>query len=116
MLSKVIAHAETREGAIARLVSALRDYPILGIRTNIPFLIRILEDARFRAGLIDTGFLDGEGAALADDSDADMPEVVRAAIVHHRSIGGGERPNATGRSDERQDARDPWRRLSEWRG
>ena len=56
MLAKVIASGETREIAIARLVAALRDYPILGVRTNIPFLIRVLEHPRFRAGDVDTGF------------------------------------------------------------
>ncbi len=33
--------------AIARLIAALRDFPILGIRTNIPFLLRILEHPQF---------------------------------------------------------------------
>ena len=35
-----------------------------GIRTNIPFLLRILEHPAFRAGDVDTGFLDREGASL----------------------------------------------------
>ena len=40
----------TRDTAIARLSAALRSYPILGVTTNIPFLIRILESAAFREG------------------------------------------------------------------
>ena len=43
LLAKVIAVAETRELARARLTAALRDFPILGIRTNLPFLLRILD-------------------------------------------------------------------------
>ena len=50
MLAKVIASGESRDVALARLAAALRDYPILGIRTNIPFLLRILDHPRFRAG------------------------------------------------------------------
>ncbi len=50
MIAKVIATAENRELAIARLGSALRDFPILGVRTNIPFLLRVLDHARFRGG------------------------------------------------------------------
>ena len=46
--------------AIARLVAALREFPILGIRTNVPFLLRVLDHPRFRAGEIDTGFLDAK--------------------------------------------------------
>ena len=80
MLAKVIASAETRDAAIARLAAALRAFPILGIRTNIPFLLRILEHPRFRAGDVDTGFLDREGAALAEETRA-MPAFVRAAVA-----------------------------------
>ena len=49
---------ETREAARRRAIAALRSFPILGIRTNVPFLIRLLEHPRFVSGDIDTGFLD----------------------------------------------------------
>src|SRR5439155_16306082 len=80
LIAKVIATAETRDHAIARLIAALRAYPILGIRTNIPFLLRVLEHPRFRAGEVDTGFLDGEGSALAAADDLEMPPSVHAAL------------------------------------
>ncbi len=41
LIAKVIATAETRALAITRLVTALKDFPILGVRTNIPYLLRI---------------------------------------------------------------------------
>src|SRR5439155_17257337 len=56
MIAKVIATDETRALALARLTAALRAYPILGIRTNIPFLLSILEHPRFRAGRSTPGF------------------------------------------------------------
>jgi acetyl-CoA carboxylase biotin carboxylase subunit len=65
MLAKVIAWAETRDLAIARLSAALRRFHISGIATNIPFVLAILEHPSFRNGTLDTGFLDREGAALA---------------------------------------------------
>ena len=55
MLAKVIASAETRSLAIARLAAALRAFPILGVRTNVPFLLRILDHPLYRDGRIDTG-------------------------------------------------------------
>jgi acetyl-CoA carboxylase biotin carboxylase subunit len=64
LLAKVIAWAETRDLAIARLSAALGQFVIEGITTNIPFLQRILEHAAFRAGTIDTGFLDRETVDL----------------------------------------------------
>ena len=37
MLAKLIAHGETRDQAIDRATAALRAFPILGVRTNVPF-------------------------------------------------------------------------------
>src|SRR5262249_26823368 len=37
LIAKIIAPAETRTLAAARLVAALRAFPILGVRTNVPF-------------------------------------------------------------------------------
>ena len=58
MIAKVIATAESRDLAIARLIAALRDFHIAGVTTNIPFLQRILALDAFRDGQIDTNFLD----------------------------------------------------------
>jgi acetyl-CoA carboxylase biotin carboxylase subunit len=65
MLSKLIAYAPTRDLAIARLLRALDEYVIGGIRTNLGLFRRILTDADFRAARIDTGYLDRFLAAAA---------------------------------------------------
>ena len=62
LLAKVIAWAETRDLAIARLSAALEQFVIDGITTNIAFVRRVLDHPSFRAGTVDTGFLDREGA------------------------------------------------------
>ena len=64
MIAKVIATAETRPLAINRLAAALRAFDIGGVRTNLSFLVRILELDDFRNGAIDTAFLDRESARL----------------------------------------------------
>ena len=108
LVAKVIAHAETRDLAIARLVAALRAFPILGIVTNIPFLIRVLEHPSFRAGEIHTGFLDQEGAMLAEPADEPMPSFVAAAMA--------AADNASSASSSAPAADwDPWSRLPGWR-
>jgi acetyl-CoA/propionyl-CoA carboxylase biotin carboxyl carrier protein len=58
MLAKVIAHASTREAAIARLQEALRETICLGVTTNIDDLADLLDDARVRSGDMDTALLD----------------------------------------------------------
>jgi acetyl/propionyl-CoA carboxylase alpha subunit len=80
LLAKVIATAETREMATARLLAALRDFPVLGVRTNVPFLVRVLDSPEFRSGQIHTRWLDGEGASLAADPVAQAPEWLPALL------------------------------------
>ena len=75
LLAKVIASAESRDLARVRLIAALRDFPILGVHTNIPFLLRILEHPRFRAGDVDTAFLDSDGASLAEAGSPEPPRL-----------------------------------------
>jgi acetyl-CoA carboxylase, biotin carboxylase subunit len=58
MLSKLIAYAPTREAAIARMLRALDEYVIGGIRANLALFRRILNDPDFQAARIDTGYLD----------------------------------------------------------
>jgi 3-methylcrotonyl-CoA carboxylase alpha subunit len=65
MIAKVIATAETRALAVARLSQALREFQIAGVRTNRAFLLRILASEAFRDGAIDTAYLDREGATIA---------------------------------------------------
>jgi acetyl-CoA carboxylase biotin carboxylase subunit len=64
LLAKLIVHAETRTRARERAIAALRAFPILGIRTNLPFLIAVLEHPRFAAGKVDTAFIDEHLAEL----------------------------------------------------
>ncbi|HXG90285.1 MAG TPA: biotin carboxylase N-terminal domain-containing protein [Vicinamibacterales bacterium] len=84
LLAKLIVSAETRATAIERAVAALRQYVVLGIRTNIPFLLAILQHPRFVAGEIDTSFLDAEGQALRETiGSEDMPMAGFAAAAAH---------------------------------
>jgi len=67
MLSKLIAYAGTREATIARMVRALDEYAVGGIKTNLGLFQRILADPDFRAGKIHTGYLQ---QLLASDATA----------------------------------------------
>jgi acetyl-CoA carboxylase biotin carboxylase subunit len=87
LLAKLIVWGETREVARRRAVAALRGYAILGIRTNIPFMLQVLEHPDFVNASIDTGFLDREASALAKATQLEMPAVASAAIELHRAAG-----------------------------
>ena len=76
MLSKVIAHGDDREEALAKLDRALAQTVILGVQTNVEFLRFLLADERVRAGDLDTALLDER---LADFAPAPAPDDVLAA-------------------------------------
>lgn len=57
MIAKVIASGETREAAVQRAREAMQQYLVTGIKTNIPFLLQVLEDERFLQGDYTTWFV-----------------------------------------------------------
>jgi len=119
LMAKVIATATTRDEAIARLSCALRGFPILGVQTNIAFLLRILDHPRFRAGDVDTEFLDNEGATLAGAAPPPMPDTVRDAMAAHAAAldqsQAGQSAESRTPNPESRHGRDPWEHLDAWR-
>ena len=105
LLGKLLAYGETREAAIARAAAALRAYPILGIRTNIPFLIRLLEHPAFRDGDLHTGLIDELLPALT--AAADLPPAVLAAAA----VLGPPGPRRVAAEPQNQD---PWTTIRRW--
>ena len=57
LIAKLITHSATRSSAIKRLELALEDTHILGVKTNITYLLDVIRHPGFGAGDIDTGFL-----------------------------------------------------------
>ena len=58
MIAKLVAHGADRHDAIEKMLVALGDFRIEGIKTNIPFLRRVIDHPAFRAGQTHTGFVD----------------------------------------------------------
>ena len=58
LLSKLAVWAATRKEAIARMLRALGEYDVGGIKTNIGFFRKILDDPAFRSGDLHTQFVD----------------------------------------------------------
>lgn len=57
MIAKVIATAQTREEAIATMERALSEFVVEGVKTTIPFHVKMLKDENFRAGNFNTQYL-----------------------------------------------------------
>ena len=65
LVAKLIAHGKDRSEAVARMLRALDQFIIEGIKTTIPLHERILTDADFAAGQYDTRFLEKLSPVLA---------------------------------------------------
>ena len=107
LLAKLTASAETRNAAIDRALAALRAFPILGIRTNVAFLIKVLSHPAFRAGRVDTGFIDAHLPELVP-GDTPPPAAIAAAAL---AVASSVRTAATA---EVASAADPWTTLTGW--
>lgn len=79
MLSKVIAHADDRAGALRALDRALAGTAILGLTTNVEFLRFLLADPDVVAGRLDTGLLDRRSPDFACAAATDAELVAAAA-------------------------------------
>jgi len=84
LIAKLIARGETREEARARLACALSDFDLViaGGATNKGYLTEILDHPEFRAGGVDTGWLDRFAASRAGDYKVEA--LIAAAILSYQ--------------------------------
>jgi acetyl-CoA carboxylase biotin carboxylase subunit len=82
MISKLVAWAEDRPQAIARMRRALDEYLITGIKTTLPFFRWLLTQPAFESGAFDTTYLDGVLAARNGQSFVEpTPEIEDVAAI-----------------------------------
>lgn len=58
LLVKVISHSKDLQSSCAKMNRALREFRVRGVKTNIPFLLNVLENQKFLNGAVDTYFID----------------------------------------------------------
>lgn len=58
MIAKLIVRASSYDLAVNKLIRALNEFTIRGIKTTIPFLLNIAKDKDFRKGNFDTSYLE----------------------------------------------------------
>ncbi len=67
LLAKIIARGLDREQARRRMLRALSEFRLLGLQTNVPFHIAMLQDPNFIAGEIDTDYVERTMHLTIDD-------------------------------------------------
>ncbi len=94
MLAKLIVWAPSRRAAIERMKRALDDFVLLGVRTNIEFLRRVISTDDFAAGKIDTGFLEKHTEVFAVAEHVPIEALLIASLHEVPSVGAlYERPD-----------------------
>ncbi len=109
ILSKLIVWAETRDDSINRTIQALKNYIILGIKTNIPFLKRIIETKQFRNGELHTHFIDDNLQTLLPKYEKIDIALIAAAIqsLNRKQVRVSETHHAVSESN-------PWLEIGRW--
>ena len=114
LLAKLVATAPTRAMALARARSALRAYFVLGLATNVHYLLRVLGHPDVEAGRVHTAWLAEHHDALVAVPPVHVVEAADALAAHLRRTGQG-RTGAIAAASPAQ-ATTPWSGLGAWRG
>ena len=89
MISKLVAWAEDRPLAVARMRRALGEYLVTGIKTTLPFFTWLLAQPEFTEGRFHTTYLDEVLKARNGRPFVEVtPEVEEMAAIARRAAGG----------------------------
>jgi len=89
MVAKLVVWGRDRAESLDRLRRALEEFVVKGIKTSIPFHLRVLQHEKFIEGKYDTGFIDqymdgGKGGPTVDPGEARRVAHMLAAIAAYR--------------------------------
>lgn len=104
MISKVIFHAGSRETTRKKMMQYLRDYVILGVKTNTSFLLRLLESKPFVDGQAHTRLIDESPGIFTQKCKDPLKEKQLLAMAYMFI-------NATGKPQ----INDTWQYIGHWR-
>jgi acetyl/propionyl-CoA carboxylase alpha subunit len=80
MVAKLIVWGPDREAALDRMDRALREFLVLGVKTSISLHRWLIRHPSFRAGAVDTGWLDREGHG-PEIAEVEQPGLEAAAVA-----------------------------------
>ena len=110
MLAKLIAYGPDRELARRNLLTGLKDFAVLGVATNIPYLARILEHESFITGNFHTQFLESQG-----DLFQPVIDPKRRALAAALAGAFQNKPSSADGKLALSRVSSPWQSLGPWR-
>jgi acetyl/propionyl-CoA carboxylase alpha subunit len=116
MISKLVAHGADRDEAIGKILRAISEYRINGVRTTLPFGAFAINHEAFRSGAFDTRFVqlyfDPDKLHTEDPIAEEVAAFVAAELFKRKSAAPAL---AHGASDNSGTAEKPSGGLSKWR-
>lgn len=109
IMAKLIVYAPTRELAIAKMINALNEYKILGVKTSKRFMIDVINHPNFLAGKTYTSFIEKNMSDRRVDVDAYKEIAVAAAAVASSSTVGDKSETIRGTISP-----SPWELIGSW--
>lgn len=111
MIAKLIVWDENRDRALARMATALSEYRVKGVTTNIGFLYNLATSVPFTQADLDTGFIEKHSAEIfhstEQDVDVKLPLASLYLLLRREQII-RERHSST-------DVSSPWNSVNGWR-
>ncbi len=108
MLSKLVTHGPTREATIDRMISAIDNYEIVGVKTTLDFGRFAVDHDAFRSGVFDTGFVNDHFSPEKLIRDLPVSDNVFAEIAAELSLKQNAQSSKNLQVAENE-SRSPWR-------
>ncbi|MFH1688237.1 MAG: acetyl-CoA carboxylase biotin carboxylase subunit [bacterium] len=110
ILAKLVVHAPTRDMAIDKMINALNNYKILGVKTSKKFMIDCMNHKAFRAGLTYTDFIEKH----MGDRDTNREQFRELAVAAAAAASLGGRHQVAGGGNEATKAPSVWETIGDW--
>lgn len=87
MIAKIIVHDESRPRAIKKMIQTLKETIVFGLKTNIPYLLEILQHEEFVSGEMTTQFLEKNfPKALEKEEESEKEKLIISALKKQMSV------------------------------
>jgi len=110
VLAKLIVHGANREEARKRMIMALKENVVLGVKTSIAYMAEILEHPDFISGNTQTDFIEKHMA----ERKAVPEEYTQAAMVAAALLGDKNKPQAVCSGNGHSGSQSPWQTVGKW--
>jgi len=113
MLAKLIVHASTREDCIEKMLHAIDNYEIRGVKTTLDFGRFAINHEAFRSGNFDTGFVNDHFTAEKLIRELPVEDEIFASLVAELSQRVNNEKNKVQQENAIVTIRSPWRNREE---